>query len=118
MTKQEREQKIESSSKLVAKAVVSAILITLVSFSPILFLEGQEKKMFSPLVWTKTFAMIGSMFVAVIVVPVLMVYLLKGKVKPANILYHGSSSSCTHPLFAGAFIGRKPPLQSHSAWYC
>jgi copper/silver efflux system protein len=84
MTKQEREQKIESSSKLVAKAVVSAILITLVSFSPILFLEGQEKKLFAPLVWTKTFAMIGSAFVAVIVVPVLMVFLLKGKVRPES----------------------------------
>ena len=84
LTKQEREKRIESSSKLVAKAVVSAILITLVSFSPILFLEGQEKKLFSPLVWTKTFAMIGSMFVAVVVVPVLMVLLLKGKVLPES----------------------------------
>ena len=84
LTKQEREQRIERSSKLVAKAVVSAILITLVSFSPILFLEGQEKKLFSPLVWTKTFAMIGSMFVAVVVVPVLMVMLLKGKVRPES----------------------------------
>jgi copper/silver efflux system protein len=84
LTKQEREQKIEKSSKLVAKAVVSAILITLVSFSPILFLEGQEKKLFSPLVWTKTFAMIGSAFVAVVVVPVLMVLLLKGKVRPES----------------------------------
>jgi Cu(I)/Ag(I) efflux system membrane protein CusA/SilA len=84
LTKQEREQKIERSSKLVARAVVSAILITLVSFSPILFLEGQEKKLFSPLVWTKTFAMIGSAFVAVFVVPVLMVLLLKGKVKPES----------------------------------
>lgn len=84
LTKQEREQRIENSSKLVARAVVSAILITLVSFSPILFLEGQEKKLFSPLVWTKTFAMIGSMFVAVVVVPVLMVLLLKGKVRPES----------------------------------
>ena len=84
LTKQEREQRIEQSSKLVAKAVVSAILITLVSFSPILFLEGQEKKLFSPLVWTKTFAMIGSAFVAVFVVPVLMVLLLKGKVRPES----------------------------------
>jgi Cu(I)/Ag(I) efflux system membrane protein CusA/SilA len=84
LTKQEREKKIEASSKLVAKAVVSAILITLVSFSPILFLEGQEKKLFSPLVWTKTFAMIGSMFVAVVIVPVLMVLLLKGKVRPES----------------------------------
>ena len=84
LTKQEREKRIEDSSKLVAKAVVSAILITLVSFSPILFLEGQEKKLFSPLVWTKTFAMIGSAFVAVVVVPVLMVVLLKGKVRPES----------------------------------
>lgn len=84
LTKQDREQRIQSSSKLIAKAVVSSILITLVSFSPILFLEGQEKKLFSPLVWTKTFAMIGSMFVAVVIVPVLMVLLLKGKVMPES----------------------------------
>ena len=82
LTKQEREQKIESSSKLIGKAVVSAILVTLVSFSPILFLTGQEHKLFSPLVWTKTFAMIGSAFVAIFLVPVLMVILLKGKVRP------------------------------------
>ena len=82
LTKQEREQKIESSSKLIAKAVVSSILVTLVSFSPILFLTGQEHKLFSPLVWTKTFAMIGSAFVAIFLVPVLMVILLKGKVRP------------------------------------
>ena len=82
LTKQERERKIEDSSKMIAKAVVSSILVTLVSFSPILFLTGQEHKLFSPLVWTKTFAMIGSAFVAVFVVPVLMVLLLKGRVRP------------------------------------
>jgi copper/silver efflux system protein len=81
LTKLERERKIEASSKMIAKAVVSSILVTLVSFSPILFLTGQEQKLFSPLVWTKTFAMIGSAFVAVFVVPVLMVLLLKGKVR-------------------------------------
>jgi copper/silver efflux system protein len=84
MTKQERERKIEASSKLIARAVVSSILVTLVSFSPILFLTGQEHKLFAPLVWTKTFAMIGSAFVAVFVVPVLMVFLLKGKVRPES----------------------------------
>ncbi len=84
LTKQEREKRIESSSKLIAKAVVSSILVTLVSFSPILFLTGQEHKLFSPLVWTKTFAMIGSAFVAIFLVPVLMVVLLKGKVRPES----------------------------------
>lgn len=84
ITKRNIEKRIEDSSRMVAKAVVSAILITMVSFSPILFLEGQEKKLFAPLVWTKTFAMAGSLVVAVVIVPVLMVLLLKGKVRPES----------------------------------
>jgi copper/silver efflux system protein len=84
LSKQEREQKIEASAKLIAKGVVSAILIILVSFSPILFLTGQEHKLFSPLVWTKTFAMIGSGLVTIFLVPVLMVMLMKGKVRPES----------------------------------
>ena len=84
MEETERIEKIEKSSQLIGKAVVSSILITLVSFSPILFLTGQEHKMFSPLVWTKTFAMIGSGLVAIILVPVLMTILLKGKIRPES----------------------------------
>lgn len=84
LTNEEREKKIESSSKLIGKAVFNSILITLISFSPILFLTGQEYKLFSPLVWTKTFAMIGSAFVAIFLVPVLMTLFLKGKVKPES----------------------------------
>lgn len=79
-----RIDKIEKSSQLIGKAVVSSILITLISFSPILFLTGQEHKLFSPLVWTKTFAMIGSGLVAVMLVPVLMTLFLKGKVRPES----------------------------------
>lgn len=84
LTKQEREKRIGASSKLIGKAVVSSILVTLVSFSPILFLTGQENKLFSPLVWTKTFAMVGSAFVAIFLVPVLMVVLLRGKMRPES----------------------------------
>lgn len=79
-----RIDKIQKSSQLIGKAVVSSILITLISFSPILFLTGQEHKLFSPLVWTKTFAMIGSGLVAIMLVPVLMTILLKGKVRPES----------------------------------
>jgi copper/silver efflux system protein len=78
----ERLKRIESSSVLVGRAVFSSILITLVSFAPILFLEGQEKKLFTPLVLTKTFAMIGSALIAVFLVPVLMALMLKGKMRP------------------------------------
>lgn len=84
LSNEDREKKIEASSKLIGKAVFNSILITLISFSPILFLEGQEHKLFSPLVWTKTFAMIGSAFVAIFLVPVLMSMFLKGEVKPES----------------------------------
>lgn len=84
LSNEEREKKIETSSKLIGKAVFNSILITLVSFSPILFLTGQEHKLFSPLVWTKTFAMIGSAFVAIFLVPVLMTMFLKGNVRPES----------------------------------
>lgn len=84
LSNEEREKKIEASSKLIGKAVFNSILITLVSFSPILFLTGQEHKLFSPLVYTKTFAMIGSAVVAIFLVPVLMTLFLKGKVRPES----------------------------------
>ncbi len=84
LSNEEREKKIEASSKLIGKAVFNSILITLISFSPILFLTGQEHKLFSPLVWTKTFAMIGSAFVAIFLVPVLMTMFLKGNVRPES----------------------------------
>ncbi|MBL7889058.1 MAG: efflux RND transporter permease subunit [Bacteroidia bacterium] len=84
LSNEEREKKIENSSKLIGKAVFNSILVTLVSFSPILFLEGQEHKLFSPLVWTKTFAMIGSAIVVIFLVPVLMTMFLKGKVRPES----------------------------------
>lgn len=84
LSNEEREKKIEASSKLIGKAVFNSILITLISFSPILFLTGQENKLFSPLVWTKTFAMIGSAFVVIFLVPVLMTMFLKGDVRPES----------------------------------
>jgi Cu(I)/Ag(I) efflux system membrane protein CusA/SilA len=84
ISEENRLKKIENSSILVGKAVFNSILITLVSFAPILFLEGQEKKLFTPLVLTKTFAMLGSAFVAIFLVPVLMALLLKGKMRPES----------------------------------
>jgi len=84
ISNEEREKKIEDSSRLIGKAVFNSILVTLVSFSPILFLTGQEHKLFAPLVLTKSFAMIGSALVAVFLVPVLMVIFLKGKIRPES----------------------------------
>ena len=84
LSEEERIKIIERSSRIVGRAVFFSILVTLISFTPILFLEGQEKKMFSPLVWTKTFTMIGSAIIALFVVPMLLRSLMKGKLIPES----------------------------------
>ncbi|HSI91155.1 MAG TPA: efflux RND transporter permease subunit, partial [Adhaeribacter sp.] len=75
---------IEGSARRVGRAVFYSILVTLVSFAPLLFLTGQEEKLFSPLVLTKTFVMIGSAFTAIFVVPLLMRVLMKGRLRPES----------------------------------
>lgn len=80
----ERIKIIERSSRTVGRAVFFSILVTLISFAPILFLEGQEKKLFSPLVFTKTFVMIGSAIVALFIVPMLLRSLMNGKLVPES----------------------------------
>jgi Cu(I)/Ag(I) efflux system membrane protein CusA/SilA len=79
LSDEERIKIIERSSRTVGRAVFFSILVTLISFAPILFLEGQEKKLFSPLVWTKTFTMIGSVIVALFIVPMLLRSFMMGK---------------------------------------
>ncbi len=84
ISEEERIKIIERSSRIVGRAVFFSILVTLISFAPILFLEGQEKKLFSPLVWTKTFTMIGSVIVALFIVPMLLRSWMKGKLIPES----------------------------------
>ncbi|MBK8405243.1 MAG: efflux RND transporter permease subunit [Saprospiraceae bacterium] len=84
LNEEERIKIIERSSRTVGRAVFFSILVTLISFAPILFLEGQEKKLFSPLVFTKTFVMIGSAIVALFIVPMLLRSLMKGKLVPES----------------------------------
>ncbi|MFT5622489.1 MAG: Cu(I)/Ag(I) efflux system membrane protein CusA/SilA [Bacteroidia bacterium] len=53
----------------VSGAVVTAVLTTIVSFLPILTMEAAEGKLFQPLAYTKTFALIGSIVVVLTVIP-------------------------------------------------
>ncbi len=84
LSEEQRISIIERSSRTVGRAVFFSILVTLISFAPILFLEGQENKLFSPLVLTKTFTMIGSAIVALFVVPMLLRTFMKGKLIPES----------------------------------
>ncbi len=76
-----RIRRIESSSRSLARAVVFPILVLIVSFVPILFLTGQERKLFGPLALTKTFVLIGAIISSLTVVPALMTFLVKGKLR-------------------------------------
>lgn len=84
LSREERIAIIERSAKQVGKPVVYATLIIVVSFLPVFLLTGQEGKLFHPLVWTKTLVMACSMILAVTLVPVLMVLLMGGKMRPES----------------------------------
>ncbi|MEO7425945.1 MAG: efflux RND transporter permease subunit [Fibrobacteria bacterium] len=77
----ERIRRIDASSRSLARAVVFPLLVLIVSFVPILFLTGQERKLFGPLALTKTFVLIGAILVSLTVVPALMACLVKGKLR-------------------------------------
>lgn len=59
------------AAKEVGPPIFFAILIIVVAFIPVFVLTGQSGKLFSPLAWTKTFAMLGAAIVAVTLVPIL-----------------------------------------------
>ncbi len=72
------------SAKQVGRAIFFSELIILVSFLPVFLLSGQEGKMFHPLAYTKSFALIGSAIVVITLIPVLMTMLMRGKFKPED----------------------------------
>jgi Cu(I)/Ag(I) efflux system membrane protein CusA/SilA len=59
------------AAKEVGPPIFFAILIIIVAFIPVFVLTGQSGKLFSPLAWTKTFAMVGSAIAAVTLIPIL-----------------------------------------------
>ena len=67
------------STKLVGRPVFFSMAIIILAFIPVFSLTGQEGKLFHPLAFTKTFAMVGATIIAVTLVPVLCTILLCGK---------------------------------------
>jgi len=65
----------------VGSAVMTAVLTTVMSFLAVFALTGQEGKLFHPLAWTKTFALLASITVALTLTPVLCLYFLKGRLR-------------------------------------
>src|SRR5688572_2684851 len=72
-------QTVLDSTKLVGRPVFFSMAIIILAFIPVFALTGQEGKLFHPLAFTKTFAMVGATIIAVTLVPVLCTLLLGGK---------------------------------------
>jgi len=78
------------ATKLVGRPIFYAMTIIILAFIPVFALVGMEGKLFHPLAFTKTFAMVGSTIIAVTLVPVLCTYLIRGKLhrEEANPVMH------------------------------
>jgi Cu(I)/Ag(I) efflux system membrane protein CusA/SilA len=70
------------STKLVGRPIFFSMAIIILAFVPVFALTGEEGKLFHPLAFTKTFAMVGATIIAVTLVPVLCTLLLRGKFHP------------------------------------
>ncbi len=79
LTDKERWRLVTGAACEVGPALFFSLLIITVSFIPIFTLEAQEGKMFSPLAFTKTYAMAAAAALAITLVPVLMGYFVRGK---------------------------------------
>jgi Cu(I)/Ag(I) efflux system membrane protein CusA/SilA len=80
ITGQERWKVMTEASCEVGPAIFVSLLIITLSFIPVFALEGQEGRLFGPLAYTKTYAMAGGAFLSVTLIPVLMGYLIRGRV--------------------------------------
>ena len=80
LTDDNRWQIVAKAASEVGPALFFSLLIITVSFLPVFILEAQEGRMFSPLAYTKTYAMAASAGLAITLVPVLMGYFIRGKV--------------------------------------
>ncbi len=76
---------IKQSVSEVSRPILTAGLTTVVSFLPVFFLEAQEGKLFSPLAYTKTYALIAAFVLGVAVIPTLAYYILSVKTSSKRV---------------------------------
>ena len=90
----------------VGPALFFSLLIITLSFIPVFTLEAQEGRLFSPLAYTKTYAMAAAAGLAVTLIPVLMGYLIRGRI-PAET---------ANPLNRGLIAVYRPLLEAVLRW--
>ncbi len=79
-----RRQILVGASQQVGPALFYSLIIIVVSFMPVFLLEAQEGRMFRPLAWTKTLALMFSSLLSITLVPALMPLCLRGRMRPEH----------------------------------
>jgi len=75
---------VTTSAVEVAPALFLSLLIIALSFVPVFTLQGQAGRLFAPLAFTKTYAMAGAALLSVTLIPILMGYLIRGRIPPEH----------------------------------
>lgn len=90
----------------VGPALFFSLLIITLSFIPVFTLQAQEGRLFSPLAWTKTWAMAAAAGLSITLIPVLMLYAVRGRIRPEQ----------HNPLNRGLIWLYRPWLQAVLRW--
>jgi Cu(I)/Ag(I) efflux system membrane protein CusA/SilA len=75
-------QTILDAAKMVGRPIFFSMVIITLAFVPVFALTGREGKLFHPLAFTKTFAMVGASLLSITLVPVLCSFFLRGRLRP------------------------------------
>ncbi|HEX9207304.1 MAG TPA: efflux RND transporter permease subunit [Steroidobacteraceae bacterium] len=95
-----RMEAIYEGCREVGPSLFFSLMIVALSFLPVFTLEAQEGRLFAPLAYTKTYAMVFASLLSITLVPVLIWYLVRGRIRPEN----------ANPVNRAAARGYKPLL--------
>lgn len=100
VTEENRWQVIQQAAIEVGPPLFFSLLIITFSFLPVFTLQAQEGRLFAPLAYTKTYAMAAAAILSITLVPVLMGYFIRGKIRPEQ----------DNPLNRVLFSGYRPVI--------
>ncbi len=101
-----RQAVIVTATHEVAPAVMTAVATTIVSFLPVFFLTGRDYRLFAPLAYTKSFAMVAALIVAILLVPML-----------ARLLLRSSPRSRGQAIIIGGGMAAILATLAGTVWY-
>lgn len=103
-----RWQAIEEATLEVGRPIFFSLLVVALSFLPVFALQAQEGRMFSPLAFTKTYTMAAAAGLAITLVPVLMGYFIRGRIRPL----------ANNPIARGLQVAYRPMIRGavHHPW--